>query len=120
MPSRLAPASVEFTPEFAVNLRTLSKKYRHVRADLEPLLDDLSSGKTPGDQIPGIGYPIYKVPMLNRDIRKGKRSGYRIIYWIKNPTTVILVTIYSKTEQGDVSAAAIRRIVREAEKTASD
>lgn len=113
MPNKLPTVGVEFTAEFGLNLRTLSKKYPHVRADLEPLIEELSSGKTPGDQVRGAGFPIYKVRERNRDIQKGKSSGYRVIYWIKNPASVVLITIYSKTEQSDISSAAIRRIVSE-------
>ncbi|RLD06872.1 MAG: type II toxin-antitoxin system RelE/ParE family toxin, partial [Chloroflexi bacterium] len=50
------------------------------------------------------------------DINKGKSAGYRIIYYLKTQTSVILVTIYSKTEQSDVSPNRIRRIVEEFER----
>ncbi|MBN1888269.1 MAG: hypothetical protein JW850_09770 [Thermoflexales bacterium] len=51
--------------------------------------------------------------MPNRDRAKGKRGGYRIIYYLKTITDIVLVTIYSKTEQADISVAQIRRIVGE-------
>jgi len=49
----------------------------------------------------------------NSDIRKGKHSGYRPVYHLKTPTNIILVTIYSKLDQADVSAEQIRRILIE-------
>ncbi len=102
---------VQFTPEFKRNLRTLAKKYRHIRDDVEPIIAQLQDGLMPGEQIPGIGYTVFKVRVSNRDSARGKSGGYRIIYYVKTVAEIILVTIYSKTEQADVSAAQIRRIV---------
>ena len=106
---------VEFTPEFKRNIRQLAKKYRHLQADVRPVIAQLESGQTPGTQIPRTGYTVFKVRLQNSDIQKGKRSGYPMIYYLKTPKTVLLITIYSKTEQGDVSAEQIRRIIREHE-----
>jgi len=102
---------IRFTPEFKRALRTLAKKYRRIRDDVQPVIDTLQAGELPGDQIPGVGYTIFKVRVPNRDRAKGKSGGYRIIYYLKTGTEIILVTIYSKTEQADISAAQIRRIV---------
>ncbi len=109
------PVNVEFTPEFKRNVRALSKKYRHIRSDVDPLIVDLQSGQLPGDQVTGTGYTIFKVRVPNRDVRKGKSGGYRLIYYLQTKTDIILITIYSKTEQADVSALQIRRIVAEFE-----
>lgn len=109
------PVNVEFTPEFKRNVRALSKKYRHIRSDVDPLILDLQSGLLPGDQVTGTGYTIFKVRVPNRDVRKGKSGGYRLIYYLQTKADIILITIYSKTEQADVSALQIRRIVGEFE-----
>ena len=58
---------------------------------------------------------MFKVRIKNSDIQKGKRSGYRMIYYLKTSETVLLITIYSKTEQGDVTSEHIRRIIKEYE-----
>ena len=47
----------------------------------------------------------------NRDNKKGKSAGYRVIYYVKTATSVFLVTIYSKSEQSNIPAAEIRRIL---------
>ena len=104
---------IQFTPEFKRNLRTLAKKYRHIRDDIDPVITALQAGEVLGDQMPGVGYTLFKVRVPNQDRAKGKSGGYRIIYYLKTPTNIILVTIYSKTEQADISAAQIRRIVGE-------
>jgi mRNA-degrading endonuclease RelE of RelBE toxin-antitoxin system len=102
---------VEFTPEFKRNIRQLAKKYRYLQADVQPVINALEAGQTPGTQIPRTGYTVFKVRIKNSDLQKGKRSGYCMIYYLKTPKTVLLITIYSKTEQGDVSAEQIRRII---------
>ena len=106
---------VEFTPAFKRNLRRLSKKYRSVRSDIEPVVEQLIAYETPGDQVPGTGYAIYKVRVQNSDARKGKRGGYRVIYYLTTVDKVLLLTIYSKSEQGDVSIDKIKEIVESLE-----
>jgi len=114
MPSESAElVQVEYTPEFKRNLRALAKKYRHIRSDLRPVIDQLCAGEVIGDQIPKTRYAIFKVRVRNSDIQKGKRSGYRLIYHLMTPTSIILVTIYSKLDQADISAEQIRRILFE-------
>ena len=102
---------VEFTPEFRRNLRALAKKYRHIHSDVQPVVDALIAGEVLGDQIPRTPYAVFKVRILNRDIRKGKSSGYRLIYHRETSTEIVLVTIYSKLDQSDISAITIRRII---------
>ena len=102
---------VQFTPEFKRNLRALAKKYRHIRDDVAPVIEALQAGEILGEQIPGVGYTLFKVRVQNQDSARGKSGGYRVIYYLRTANNIILVTIYSKTEQADVSAAQIRRIV---------
>ncbi len=90
---------VSFTFEFKRNLRALAKKYRSIKADVQPVIDQLEKGKLPGDQVPGVHLAVFKVRIQNTDIQKGKRSGYRCIYYLKTRNQVILVTIYSKLDQ---------------------
>jgi mRNA-degrading endonuclease RelE of RelBE toxin-antitoxin system len=102
---------LKFSEEFKNKLRNLSKKYRNVRADLQPILDDLQAGNFQGDQIANVGYTVFKLRIKNRYNKKGKSAGYRVIYYVKTATSVILVTIYSKSEQSNIPAAEIRRIL---------
>lgn len=108
-----------FTPEFKRNLRQLAKKYRHIKSDLQPLLDILGHDQTPGDQIPGIQYEVFKVRVKNSDSRKGKSGGYRVIYQRTNAHTIVLITIYSKSEQSDIAPQEIRQIILDYETQAA-
>lgn len=106
-----AAVPIFYTSEFKRNLRQLGKKYRHIKADLTPLLAELESGATPGDRIPGVTYNVYKARVANSDSTRGKRGGYRVIYWCTVENQIILITIYSKTEQSDISVPQIQAII---------
>ena len=104
---------VEFTPEFKRNLRALARKYRNIRADVQPVIETIQKGEFVGDQVPRTGdFTIYKVRVKNRDIHKGKSAGYRLIYYAQTDKKVILITIYSKTEQADITPGQIRQILK--------
>lgn len=105
------PRQIEYTPEFKRNLRAPARKYRHIRTDVQPMIDQLRDGEVIGNQVAGTRHTIFKGRVPNRDIRRGKRSGYRVIYHLKTPTNVILVTIYSKLDQADISAEEIRHVL---------
>jgi len=112
MPPKSA-TEVYFTPEFKRNLRALAKKYPHIRSDVQPIIEQIEQGNFVGDQVQGTSYTIVKVRIRNKDASRGKSGGYRVIYYVKTTKMVILVTIYSKTEQSDISPAKIRRILAE-------
>jgi mRNA-degrading endonuclease RelE of RelBE toxin-antitoxin system len=84
---------VEYTTEFKKNLVKLSRRYRHIRADVEPVIKALMAGETHGDQVSGVGYPTYKLRIKNSDSARGKRSGYRCLYYVCPPDRALLITI---------------------------
>ncbi|MBC6435763.1 type II toxin-antitoxin system RelE/ParE family toxin, partial [Nostoc sp. HG1] len=38
-------------------------------------------------------------------------AGYRLIYQVESPTSILLLTIYSKSDREDIGANEIRDIV---------
>jgi len=106
------PAHVQFANAFKVELRTLAKRYRQIRADMQPLIEQLQVGELPGDQISGTGYTVFKVRVKNSDVRKGKSAGYRIIYQSLSPTSVLLLLIYAKSDRTDVSTKEIQEVIK--------
>ncbi len=108
MPSDPTPIQIDLTPRFRRDLRNLVKRYRHIRSDLQPLIEQLQAGELPGDRIAGIGYKIFKVRLKNSDIQKGKSGGYRVVYYLKTQEFIILVTIYSKSDLSDVDTETLR------------
>ena len=114
MPDSPKPAvEVFFTPEFKRNIRALAKKYHHIQSDVQPFIDQIQRGELIGDKVQRTGYTIFKVRIRNSNVSRGKSGGYRVIYYLKTATVVILVTIYSKTEQSDISSAKIKKILSE-------
>ena len=101
------------SPMFNRNTRNLKKKYRNILKDVDPLLEQLENGETPGDQVVGTGYPVFKVRVKNSDNQKGKSGGYRVIYYLKTVDRTLLLTIYSKSELDDVAAEDLVKIIEE-------
>ncbi|MFN6180308.1 MAG: type II toxin-antitoxin system RelE family toxin [Dolichospermum sp.] len=111
------PLSIEIaiTPRFQRDLRELAKRYRSIRSDIQPLIDQLQAGEIPGDRIAGIKYQVFKVRIKNSNIQKGKSGGYRVIYYLKNAQGIILTTIYSKSDLTDVSNEIIEQAIAQYE-----
>jgi mRNA-degrading endonuclease RelE of RelBE toxin-antitoxin system len=107
------PQSIQlfFTPDFQSQLRKLAKRYRSIQDDLQPLLRELQSNNFPGEQIPGTTYTIFKVRLKNSDIQKGKSGGYRVIYQWRENACILLVVIYSKSDQSNFPVDQIREII---------
>ena len=109
---------VEASPTFNRNLRNLTKKYRNIRNDIQPVIEQLERGELLGDQLSGIGYEVFKLRVRNSDIQKGKSGGYRLIYYVKTAKGIILLTVYTKSEQADIADDEIRSIIAEYEQRA--
>lgn len=110
------PIEIRITVEFQRKLRTLSKKYRQIQRDLEEILEQLQAGNCLGERLSGVGYEIFKARVKNSDIKKGKSAGYRLIYWMHSLNTIVLLDIYSKSEQEDIEVKEIQRILVEFER----
>jgi mRNA-degrading endonuclease RelE of RelBE toxin-antitoxin system len=111
MPTEAAPITLSYSAAFLRQLKRLNKKYRRIRADLQPVLEELQTGATPGDQVQGSGYVVYKVRLANSDAQRGTSGGYRVLYYVQTQSSRLLLAIYSKTEQSDIAVDDIRRIV---------
>ncbi|MCM0592520.1 MAG: type II toxin-antitoxin system RelE/ParE family toxin [Gloeotrichia echinulata CP02] len=105
--------SIRFSDEFEQELYRLSKRFRNIRSDVQPIIEQLQQGNVVGDRIAGIGeeYIVYKVRVRNTNIQKGKSAGYRLIYQVESPTSILLLTIYSKSDREDIDVNEIRDIV---------
>jgi mRNA-degrading endonuclease RelE of RelBE toxin-antitoxin system len=104
---------VEAAVTFTRKLDILAKKYRKIYQDVQPVIEQLEQGELLGDQIPNIGYPVYKMRIRNSSMQKGKSGGYRLIYYLKTAHSIILLTIYTKSEQVNIAADDIRAIIAE-------
>jgi mRNA-degrading endonuclease RelE of RelBE toxin-antitoxin system len=107
------PTKVTSSAYFDKEFKYLLRKYPSVRAELGVLTDQLRNDQRPGDKLQGIGYETYKVRLRNRAARKGKSGGFRVIYYVRLADHVALLTIYTKTQQQDISAADIQQIIED-------
>ena len=114
----LTPTSMDvvYGSAFKRQLKRLARRYRSIKNDIDPVIQLLLAEDTPGDALSGYGHTLYKVRIKNSDNRKGKSGGYRIIYYLKTETRCVLVTIYSKSDQGDIDADQLHTLLRDIEK----
>ena len=104
---------VESTKLFDKESRRLTRKYDSLRAEIATFRDQLRRGDRPGSRLSGIGYEAFKVRLPNRSARRGKSGGFRVIYQERSGALVLLLIIYSKTEQPDIPDDLIRRLIEE-------
>lgn len=107
---------VELTPRFERLLERLARAYPRIEDELETLISQLEQDQRPGDKIPRVGYDVYKVRLRNPSAGRGKRGGFRVVYYIRHKDKILLIMVYSKTERGDIAAEEIRRLIDEYEK----
>lgn len=102
---------IRYSDAFKKQLKRLSRRYRRIRSDVRPFLDRLSAGETPGDRVQVPGHVLYKARIRNSDAARGKRGGYRIIYYVQTEGALLLVAIYSKSDQGDIAHEELLTII---------
>lgn len=115
MQSEPSPIQIALTPRFKKDLRELAKRYRSIRSDIQPLIEQLQASEIPGDRISGVKYQVFKVRLKNSNIQKGKSGGYRVIYYLKTDWGIILATIHSKSDISDVSNEIIEEAIAQYE-----
>ncbi|MBF2056551.1 MAG: type II toxin-antitoxin system RelE/ParE family toxin [Cyanobacterium sp. T60_A2020_053] len=104
---------VEVTLTFKRNLSNLKKKYRSIVKDIKPIIDQLEMGELLGNRITGTNYKVFKVRIKNSDIQKGKSGGYRLIYYVKTQKMVVLLNVYTKSEQANITNQQIISIIKD-------
>ncbi len=109
------PTTVRYLKVFDRRLDRLERKYPRTSHEVRGLVHLLIQDERPGQLIPRIGYTVYKVRLPNRAAQRGKSGGFRVIYYAQFSERVTLLTIYSKTDDTDISAAEIRQLALEAD-----
>ena len=66
-----------------------------------------------GDQITGTDFTVFKVRAKNSDIPTGKSGGYRVIYQLISPECIYLLSIYAKSDRGDITIAEIENAIEQ-------
>jgi len=103
------PTKVRVPKPFLNELRRLARKYPAVVREFDGFAEQLKNDERPGDKVPNVGYDVYKVRLKNPSAGRGKSGGFRVIYFVQLADAVWLLTIYSKSDQEDISPEEIRR-----------
>ena len=97
---------------FKRSYKKLRKIYKSMGEDFESLLEILENNPVEGEAVPGYSNKIYKVRMKSTDMKRGKRGGFRVIYYLTDHI-VYLLTIYAKAKRETISANEIKAALKE-------
>lgn len=88
------------------------KRYPSVKNDVRVAINALLQEPRLGVVIPG-GSGTRKLRVRNSDARKGKSSGYRLLYLVdEHPEpTIRLVFLYSKSDKEDVTRQELQELL---------
>ncbi len=104
---------VLMTLPFKRRFKDISKRYRKIQSDIQPIVEALELGEIIGDRITGTDFVVFKVRAGNSDIPTGKSGGYRLIYQLISPEYVYLLLIYAKSDREDISMAEIEDAIEQ-------
>lgn len=94
-------------------IKSLRKKFPHIKDDLSPLFQSLQNNPQTGDPIPGWARKIWKVRVSSRDLKRGKSGGFRVVYaWTAGQLILYPLFIYFKGEKEDITKEEIENLLR--------
>lgn len=103
--------SIKYTALFEKQVKRLSKKYPSIKDDLIQLIDGLKADPTKGT---ALGKGLYKVRLAIESKGQGKSGGARVItFLISDEYTVLLTSIYDKSEQSSINTQVLLKILRD-------
>jgi mRNA-degrading endonuclease RelE of RelBE toxin-antitoxin system len=107
----VASYQIHFAPSFVASLRELTKRYPRAPKTVNPALESLKQHPEAGSAIPGWRRRVWKLRINSKDINRGKRFGFRLIYYLEG-TTIYPLIIYAKTSKADVANQEIMHALR--------
>lgn len=105
------PVKLLSSAKFDRNVRGLAKHHPKAVDDVESILQQLRSGATPGDRIPGVRFSAYKVRVKSSDMTRGENAAFRLIYYVQTKECIYLVTIYPKPANKDIGNKELKRMI---------
>ena len=101
---------IKSVPNFDKEIKQLSKKYPSIKQDLSELVEEIMEDPFLGISL---GKDYYKIRMSISSKNKGKSGGSRVITCVKIiDETVILLSIYDKSEQSDIGDKALDKLLK--------
>lgn len=96
--------TVNPTPEFKRNIKSLAKKYKTLKETIIKLEKDLIENPYLGESY---GQGIYKIRVSDESKGKGKSGGFRVIYYHLNKTdegiAMLLISIFDKSGKSTIT-----------------
>ena len=101
--------NIEYTDNFLKEAKQLSKKFKLLKQDLKELIQDITINKDFGTDL---GSNLYKKRLKNSSIPTGKSGGFRVIIYYQVENSIVLISIYSKTQKDSISDEEIEDIIK--------
>jgi mRNA-degrading endonuclease RelE of RelBE toxin-antitoxin system len=97
------------TPRFKRDIKRLTRKYLSLKKEYALLISELA--ENPQQGIP-LGNNCYKIRLSIASKGKGKSGGARVItHIIVNENTVLLLTMYDKSEKENISDKELQELL---------
>lgn len=101
--------TIKTVHSFDNEIKRLVKKYPSLKDEFRKLTEKLKTNPEKGTPL---GNNVYKIRLAIASKGKGKRSGARIITYLKpEQRNVYLLSIYDKSEQDTISDSEIQKIL---------
>ena len=101
------------TPRFDRSVRKLKKRHPKINTDLVSAFTELEENPEAGIVIPN-DFMIRKLRVASTDMLRGKSGGFRLLYKLiaKNSEDlrIVLLFIFSKTDQADIPSAFLETL----------
>lgn len=101
------------TTLFDKQAKKLKKRYKHVKNDIETLIENFESTHR---RATNIQKNLFKIRLKNSDKNRGKSAGYRLYYYIQIEETVYFLTIYDKSDTEMIDEILLSDIIGTLEK----
>jgi len=102
--------NIVVTNGFKKHAKSIAKKHRSLKSDLNKLIDSLEENPTQGE---ALGKDCYKLRMAISSKGKGKSGGSRIITCVKIiEQNAYLLTIFDKSDKKNISDKELDELLR--------
>ena len=102
--------NVVVTDGFKKHAKSIAKKHRSLKSDLEKLISSIEEDPLQGEPL---GKDCYKVRMAITSKGKGKSGGSRVITCVKIvKQTAYLLNIYDKSDKENISDEELDELLR--------
>ena len=104
---------VHLTETFQKSVKALKKKYSHAKKDLLDQIVVLEEDPSIGDPIPGWNKERWKVRVASSNVKKGKRGGFRLIYfWRADEMKIYLLVAYFKGKKEEITKKEVETLLK--------